>query len=186
MPAGTVLKLDGGAGFERSRRDFGDRTEAVIFAGQVNVNEFANGGYIRNFEQIPSSRRAPATMCSRSRGGSRNKFATREGNDIINPGLASTSSGPARAANDLLILDYSARRRCESRRPHFQQWPGHAARYGHERDRGQHQHGNGSGFERYQITGGTKADSLTTGTGADILIGNGWQRHAQRRQRQTT
>ncbi len=174
MPAGSVLKLDGGPGFDILSADFANETQGVVFiAGQVNVNEFPDGAYIRNFEQIIDLVTGGGNDVLTQPGRINNQFSTRGGNDIINPGLGIDIVWAGAGGDDLLILDYSLGDDANLGGFTFNNGVGTRRDAGTNAIVDSINNGNGGGFERYQITGGSKADTIAGGSGADVLVGNG-------------
>ncbi|MEO5741419.1 MAG: calcium-binding protein, partial [Vicinamibacterales bacterium] len=105
--AATRLKLDGGAGFDTLSADYGNQTQAIVFiGGQTNSMEFADGSYLRNFEQLGSfaSGSGNDTIILSGRGD--NFINTGGGDDTVNPGLGIDSVLDL-GGNNLLILDWS-------------------------------------------------------------------------------
>ncbi|MEQ1862477.1 MAG: calcium-binding protein, partial [Chthoniobacteraceae bacterium] len=173
MPVGTVLKLDGGTGFDILSADFGRETQDIVWiAGQVNVNEFANGGYIRNFEQIIEFTTGTGNDLLIQPGRINNEFSTRGGNDIVNPGLGIDIVFAGSGGDDLLILDYSLGDDANLGGLIFTGASGTRRNTSTNAIVDSINNGNGNGFDRLQITGGSKADNITGGEGADILVGN--------------
>lgn len=167
--AATRLKLDGGAGHDRLSADYGDQTQDIVFIeGQSNSTEFANGSYFRNFETLGNFTSGSGNDQLLLSGRANNGISGGAGNDTINPGLGIDfvygSSGI-----DLLILDYSQ---------------GDEAHVGGVITNSHMQRLDLNtqavidsvyivDFNRYDFTGGSKADVLLGGDLDDRLVGNG-------------
>jgi hypothetical protein len=155
---GSQFRFDGGAGFDILLADFGFVTQPVIWSSASPTNnEFADGSYFRNFEQLTWFVSGTGNDSITQLGRLNNDFALLGGNDTLNPGLG-IDRVFAGAGDDLLVLDYSqgddanvsailiegsdlVRRDINTNAVI---------------DRVQH-----SGFERFQITGSSKADNLS-------------------------
>jgi Ca2+-binding RTX toxin-like protein len=172
----TRLKLDGGAGFDTLSADYGNQAQAIGFTDGIgNSVDFADGSYFRNFEALGNFIAGSGGDTLLLSGRRDNKLAGGDGNDTVNPGLG-VDIVYGGAGDDLLILDYSAgddanvggvtarvlslgqldlefqRRDLNTNAPIDNLTVGE--------------------FERLQVTGGGKADSLLGGAGADTLAGN--------------
>lgn len=167
--AGTRLQLDGGPGFDTLFADYGYATQAIVLDMQnPQPVEHADGSYIRNFELLRDFVSGAGNDVLVQLGRVNNDWATRSGDDIVNPGLGIDRAvgGPG---DDLLIIDYSvgddpqlggvtfsANFQADRRNTTTNAFVDYIAM---------------ASFERHWITGGTKADSITTTTGPDILRG---------------
>jgi Ca2+-binding RTX toxin-like protein len=157
--AATRLKLAGGTGFDTLSADFGNQTQAINFTGGIsNSVNFADGSYFRGFEALGS-------------------FTSGSGNDtFILPGRANNNLGGGDGidsvyggtGDDLLILDFSAGDNANVSGVAV------VSSYWQRKDLGSQALIDNiwaAEFERYQITGGSKADFLSGGSFADVLIG---------------
>ncbi len=168
--AATRLKLDGGAGFDTLSAEYGNEIQPIIFvSGQSNSVDFADGSYFRNFERLGSfiSGSGNDTLIALP-GRTDNFIAGGAGDDVINPGLGidTISGGPG---IDLAIVDWSV---------------GDDANVGGVTIEGSYTRRRdldtgaiidsviGDGFERVQLTGGSKADQLLGGDLNDKFYGN--------------
>jgi Ca2+-binding RTX toxin-like protein len=105
----SVLKLDGGPGFDVVAVDAGNLTGALVLDGVSPVNfDLPGGGYVRNFERVADITTGPGDDGIVTPGRFNNQISTMGGNDTVNPGLGiDFIRGGSGADNDLLIVDYS-------------------------------------------------------------------------------
>ncbi|MBE0546227.1 MAG: cadherin-like domain-containing protein, partial [Rubrivivax sp.] len=168
--AATRLHLDGGAGTDKISADFGNQTQDIVFVGGAsNSVDFADGSYLRNFEQLGSftSGSGNDSFILFDRGD--NLIGAGAGDDTVNPGLG-IDFVYGGAGNDLLILDYTLGDGAAVSGVSLvsgQYWQRHDLNTSADLDRL-----FASGFERYHVSGGSKDDELYGGSDADVLIGN--------------
>ncbi|MHA3773988.1 hypothetical protein ACXR0O_20850 [Verrucomicrobiota bacterium sgz303538] len=163
-------KLDGGTGFDTLSGVFVHLTESIVFDSRApSDNNFADGGYIRNFEALDdiASGAGDDRLIELSR--IDNFWRLNGGNDTANPGIGFDTI-LADAGDDLLIVDWSIGDTPElggitifgglfqiQRRNIFTNAV---------QDQLQ-----AFDFERYNITGTSKADQITTSINADEVRG---------------
>ena len=167
--SGTRLKLDGGADFDTLSANFGNQTQAITFiGGQSNSVEFADGSYLRNFEQLGSFTSGAGHDTFTLPGRADHNLVAGAGNDIVNPGLG-IDFADGGAGDDLLILDYSAGDDANVSGVAMD------GPYLQRRDINTNallDRIYALGFERFQMTGGSKDDTFLGGSLADVLTGN--------------
>jgi len=167
----TVFKFDGGEGFDTLQIDVGNMTTPFIFNENHPPAEviLANGGYLRNFEQISTITTGSGNDILISTGRVNNLFATKTGNDIVNPGLGldNVIGGPG---DDLLILDYSILDDSDTTAVLRNQNTGSFERYRISTSTLLDQILNNN-FERMHFTGTSKADTMYGFVGNDRLFG---------------
>ena len=167
----TRMKLEGGAGFDRLSADFGDKTQAIVFTGgQSNSVEFSDGSYLRNFERLDNFISGSGHDVITQPGRLNNSFSLGAGNDTLNPGLGlDTVYGGA--GDDLLILDYSLQD--DANLSGVTVFATFTFRRTDLSSGAVVDSVNRDDFDRFHITGGSKADNLLGGSGVDTLIGGG-------------
>ena len=100
------LQLDGGSGFDTLSADYSNQTQAVRWdSAAPSANEFVDGGYFRNFEQIRVLFTGSGNDAIAQAGRVDNTFYTFGGDDVIRPGLGIDRIAPG-VGNDTLIVDY--------------------------------------------------------------------------------
>ncbi len=164
------MQLDGGAGFDKLSADFGNQTQAITFiGGQTNSFDFTDGSYFRNFEQIGTVIFGSGNDTVVQPGRVNNSIGLGNGDDTINPGLGDDYIEGG-GGNDLLILDYTV---------------GDTNVTGVLFEGGNYYVRRdlttsaiidrlyAPGFDRVQITGGSKGDFFYGSNLADIIYGNG-------------
>jgi Ca2+-binding RTX toxin-like protein len=171
--ASTVLRFDGGPGFDSLQADLGFVTTGLRIDDSTGPIEFAlpNNGYVRGFEHFPALTTGTGDDYVVLRGRLNNNIALRAGNDTINPGLGIDQINGGLAGDDLIILDYSIGDDSDAG-PMLNTATGR-----HER---RSLSSNvvldsiiASGFERFHVTGTSKNDVITTLDGPDIIRGLG-------------
>ena len=105
----SVIKLDGGPGFDVVAVDAGNLATALVLDGVSPVHfDLPGGGYVRNFERVADITTGSGDDVIITPGRHDNRISTLGGNDTVNPGLGIDfiRSGSGND-NDLLIVDYS-------------------------------------------------------------------------------
>ena len=105
----SVIRLDGGPGFDVVAVDAGDLTTALVLDGVSPVHfDLPGGGYVRNFERVADITTGSGDDIILTPGRHDNRISTMAGNDTVNPGLGiDFLRGGSGNDNDLLIIDYS-------------------------------------------------------------------------------
>ncbi len=165
----ALFKLDGGTGFDTLSVDFSNHLQAIVWNSSTPADLiFSDGSFARNFEQIQHFASGPGNDSFTQLGRVDNLFFTNAGNDMIAPGLGfDTVDGGD--GDDILIVDYR-----------IGDLPTSSGVSGGGVGTALFRNGPGGALldylvhtnvERFQITGGTKADNFAGGAGADFLAG---------------
>jgi Ca2+-binding RTX toxin-like protein len=164
-------QLDGGDGNDTLSADFGNQTDNITFSsGQTNDLIFADGTYAKQFENL----RFLVTGTGDDRliqlGRLNNRFITGTGSDVVNAGLG-TDTLDGGGGDDLLIVDYSTGDPATMGAMQSSVSGTSASFSRFDSTTGISDGITANNFERYQITGGSKNDSLAGGTGNDTIRG---------------
>lgn len=164
--------IDGGAGTDLWRADLSAISAALRFnatASQTASQATGSGCDVRNIEQVSLSGGAGADLIDTSGQSGNDWFAGNAGNDTVSLGLGQDGFDGG-AGVDLLILDYSASTEAIQSRYTSNGWN----RYGEQGDAHFLDYIN---VERFNVTGGSGADTLIGAGAADTLsggAGNDW------------
>ena len=165
--AGARLQLDGGTGFDTLSADFGIETQAIVFdATNPTATNSAGGSYLRNFEALANFTSGSGNDVLIQPGRVNNILSTGAGNDVVNPGLGIDFAAGG-FGDDLLILDYS-----QGDTPNVGGVLFEGGQYFRRYDLGSGALLDSiytSGFDRVQITGGSKADTFIGLDGNDVF-----------------
>ena len=169
---GQADRIDGGTGTDTLSANFGYQTGAVVWSSASPANvEFADGTYFRNIEVIDDIRLGSGNDVLTQLGRVDNTWYLGAGNDTVNAGLGVDFLYAEAGGDDVLIVDWSVGDDAALGGMFVPFNSGYAyarndTALGVQRDRVQT-----IGFERFQITGTSKADALFGGVNADILNG---------------
>lgn len=171
LAAGTLFKLNGGAGFDTLSADFSNQTASMKWSSATPTNlVFADGAYAKNFEQLRYFASGSGNDAISQLGRSNTQIFLGAGDDTVNTGMG-IDVARGGDGNDLLILDYSTgdmeglsglqggglentfyrRMIVGGSRPDSLSF---------------------SGFERVQVTGSIKDDKFLGSLGDDTLYGS--------------
>ena len=188
VSANNVINLDGGAGVDALSIDLRAETAAIVLestnpqAESTQRFTSSNGAIaIRNFEYFrrifTGAGNDRLTQLDRVD----NDFQTNDGDDVVNPGLGfdlvdGGFSGNESGGDDVLILDYSVGDTGSGIRANLSNnnasFGGRYYRYTSEEGEHLLDEVLFENFERFQITGTSKADSLYGGFSDDVFYGN--------------
>lgn len=186
VAANNVINLDGGAGVDALSIDLRAETEAIVLTStnplaESNQQFSSSDGSIaiRNFEYFKKIFTGEGDDRLTQLGRVDNDFQTNGGDDVVNPGLGFDTvdggfGGNESGGDDVLVLDYSAG---DTGSGMIADVSSNNASFGGRYYR------NGDGddlldevtfdnFERFQITGTSKADRLIGGFSDDVFYGN--------------
>jgi Ca2+-binding RTX toxin-like protein len=103
----SLIKLDGGPGFDVVAVDAGNLTTGLVLDGISPINfDLPDGAYVRNFERVADITTGPGDDVILTPGRFNNRISTMGGNDTVNPGLG-IDVVIGSTGDDLLIVDYS-------------------------------------------------------------------------------
>jgi Ca2+-binding RTX toxin-like protein len=173
LGADALFQLDGGTGFDTLWADFSNQTAAIVWDSTAPANiDFADGAYFHNFEELRDFATGTGNDAIVQQGRVNNRFHLGAGNDTVNPGLG-VDTVYGGEGFDVAILDFSVGDTAEMA--------------GVKGDGGQdgglyiRNFASGlfnapdiiflRGFERVQITGTSKNDTLAGTYGDDTILG---------------
>lgn len=107
LQAGALMQLDGGSGFDTLSADFSNQTVPIVWTSAAPTDfVFADGGYVRNFEQLRNFSAGSADDLLTQLGRVNNSFLGNDGNDTFAPGLGNDAVEGG-AGIDTVIVDFS-------------------------------------------------------------------------------
>lgn len=173
LAADALFQLDGGSGFDTLSADFSNQTAPIVWNSAAPTKMvFADGAYARNFERLRYFASGAGNDVITQGGRVDNRFFLGAGDDTVKPGLG-VDSVDGGAGFDTAILDFSVGDTAEMA----------GVQGGGNADGGTYFRPLAAdffnrpdnvylkGFERVQITGTRKDDSIAGTNGDDTLKG---------------